>query len=141
MHGKKFLIKEVQYGSDGEYLYLRVDFHPGYEAELNGMEARITAESPDGRRTSRARLVFADGGAKVREQQFAGAAAGLAAPPIECAFARVLEVRLLLAALGLPQGSGVRFQFSLWQGGLPMDAVPQQGWIAMKTTDPAKMGE
>ena len=59
----------------------------------------------------------------------------------ECAFGRVLEVRLLLAALGLSEGSGVRFQFSLWQGGLPMDAVPQQGWIALKTTDPAKIGE
>ena len=62
-------------------------------------------------------------------------------PAIECAFARVLELRLRLAALGLPKGSGVRFQFSLWQGGLPMDAVPQQGWIAMKTTDPAGIGE
>ena len=140
MHGKKFLIKEVQYGSDGLYFYLRVDFHPGYEAELNGMEARITAESPDGQRISRARLVFADGGATVKERELAGTA-GLPSPPIECAFSRVLEVRLLLAALGLPEGSGVRFQFSLWQGGLPMDAVPQQGWIAMKTTDPAKIGE
>jgi hypothetical protein len=46
-----------------------------------------------------------------------------AVQPIECAFSRVLEVRLLLAALGIPEGGGVRFQFSLWQGGLPMDAV------------------
>jgi len=141
MHGKKFLIKEVQYGSDGVNFYLRVDFHPGYEAELTGMEARITAESPDGQRTSRARLVFAEGGATVKEREFAGTAAGLTTQPIECAFARVLEIRLLLAALGLPKGSGVRFQFSLWQGGLPMDAVPQQGWIAMRTTDPARIGE
>ena len=141
MHGKKFLIKEVQYGSDGENFYLRVDFHPGYEAELNGMEARITAESPDGQRTTRARLAFVNGGATIQERVFAGPVTGLAAPPIECAFARVLEVRLLLAALGVPNGSGVRFQFSLWQGGLPMDAVPQQGWIAMKTTDPALIRE
>jgi alpha-amylase/alpha-mannosidase (GH57 family) len=141
MHGKKFLIKEVQYGSDGVNFYLRVDFHPGYEAGLNGMEARITIESPDGKRTSRARLVFADGGVAVKEREFAGTAKSLTAQPIECAFARVLEIRLLLAALGLPKGSGVRFQFSLWQGGLPMDAVPQQGWIAMKTTDPARIGD
>ncbi|HWU41267.1 MAG TPA: hypothetical protein VN203_26740, partial [Candidatus Acidoferrum sp.] len=139
MHGKRFLIKEVQYGSDGDNFYLRVDFHPGYEAELNGMEARITVESPDGQRTSRARLVFVGGGATVKE--FAGLVTGPPVQPFECAFARVLEVRLLLAALGQPKGSGVRFQFSLWQGGLPMDAVPQQGWIAMKTTDPAKIGE
>jgi hypothetical protein len=141
MHGKRFLIKEVQYGSDGVNFYLRLDFHPGYESELNGMEARITAESPDGQRTSRARLVFADGGASVKEHIFADSARGTGEPPIDCAFGRVLEVRLLLAALGLPNGSGVRFQFSLWQGGLPIDAVPQQGWIVMKTTDPARIGE
>jgi hypothetical protein len=140
MHGNRFLIKEVQYGSDGVNFYLRVDFYPGYEAELNGMEARITAESPDGQRTNRARLVFADDGATVKEGIFAGRASG-SAPAIECAFGRVLELRLQLAALDLPKGSGVRFQFSLWQGGLPMDAVPQQGWIAMKTTDPAGIGE
>ena len=140
MHGKKFLIKEVQYGSDGVNFYLRVDFHPGYEAELNGMEARITAESPDGQRTSRARLVFADGEASVKERVFADTAPGHG-PPIECAFGRVLELRLLLAALGLPRGSGMRFQFSLWEGGLPIDAVPQQGWIGMTTTDPTRIGE
>jgi len=139
MHGKKFLIKEVLYGSDGVNFYLRVDFHSGYEAGLKGMEARITAESAEGKGTSRARLVFADGGVTVKE--FAGLVTGPTVQPFECAFARVLEIRLLLAAMGLPEGSGVRFQFSLWQGGLPMDAVPQQGWIAMKTTDPEKIGE
>ena len=51
----------------------------------------------------------------------------------------VLEVRLALSALGLERGSGLKFQFSLWQGGLPMDAAPQQGWLAMRTTDPAEM--
>ena len=40
MHGKKFLVSQVLYGSDGESLYLRVDFRPGAEAGLPGMEAR-----------------------------------------------------------------------------------------------------
>src|SRR5205085_8651308 len=48
MHGKKFLIKEALYGSDGESLYLRLDFHPGHEQELVGMEARITLEPTGG---------------------------------------------------------------------------------------------
>jgi len=47
----------------------------------------------------------------------------------------VLEARLSLAALGVRGGAPVRFQFSLWQGGLPMDAVPQQGWIEMTSGD------
>ena len=41
MHGKKFLVQEVFFGSDGESLFLRVDFHPGHEPELAGMEARF----------------------------------------------------------------------------------------------------
>jgi alpha-amylase/alpha-mannosidase (GH57 family) len=139
MHGKNFLIKEVQFGSDGVNFYLRVDFHPGYEAELAGMEARLTAESTDGKRTSRASLVFSGGGAQIKELELAQPSTAPATQPIECAFSRVLELRALLAALGLPEGSGLRFQFSLWQGGLPMDAVPQKGWIAMATTDPRQM--
>jgi hypothetical protein len=139
MHGKKFVIKEVQYGSDGVSFYLRVDFQPGYEADLNGMEVRLTAESLDGKRTSRAGFVFADGGAQIKEQQFAVPSTVPAINPIECAFSRVLEIRLLLAAMGIAEGSGLRFQFSLWQGGLPMDAVPQQGWISMRTTDPKEL--
>jgi hypothetical protein len=41
--------------------------------------------------------------------------------------------------LAVPEGRGLRFQFSLWQGGLPIDAIPQQGWIQMRTTDPLEM--
>ncbi len=140
MHGKKFLIKEVHYGTDGANLYLRVDFHPGSEHELSGMEARFTAESPDGKRTSRAAILFSEGTASVKDQALAAPPAGGAAPPIDCAFSRVLEVRLSLAALGLAPGSGLKFQFSLWQGGLPIDAVPQQGWLTMRTTDPVDLG-
>jgi hypothetical protein len=53
----------------------------------------------------------------------------------------VLEARIPLAAMGVRNGGGLRFQCSLWQGGLPIDAVPQQGWIEMKTTDPMEMEE
>ena len=35
MHGKKFLIDEVQYGSDGVNLYVRVDFHEEFTTEYN----------------------------------------------------------------------------------------------------------
>jgi len=140
MHGKKFLIKEVQFGTDGGNLYLRVDFHPGYEQELNGMEGRLTVESLDGKWSNRAALLFSEGAARVKEQMLAVAGASGTAGPIECAFARVLETRLSLPALGLAAGNGLKFQFSLWQGGLPMDAVPQQGWLSMRTTDPDEMG-
>jgi len=34
MHGKKFVIREVHFGSDGASFFVRTDFHPGYEQEL-----------------------------------------------------------------------------------------------------------
>jgi hypothetical protein len=67
------------------------------------------------------------------------AAATADGQPVECAFARVLEARISLPAMGVAPGGGLRFQFSLWQSGLPMDAVPQQGWLEMRTTDPVEM--
>jgi hypothetical protein len=99
------------------------------------MEARLTAQSLDGAHTSSVEIGFADGAARVTGMK-------LAAPggqPVECAFGRVLEARISLAAMGVARGSGLRFQFSLWQSGLPLDAVPQQGWLEMKTTDPLEM--
>jgi alpha-amylase/alpha-mannosidase (GH57 family) len=137
MHGKTFLVKEVFFGSDGANFYLRVDFHPGCEAELSGMEARLSAQLLDGARSSSVEIGFANGAARVTGMKLAAAPVG--GKPVECAFARVLEVRISLAAMGVVRGSGLRFQFSLWQSGLPLDAVPQQGWLEMRTTDPLEM--
>ena len=134
MHGKKFLVKEVQFGSDGICFYLRVDFHREAEAELATLELRLTAQTGNGDAESTLAINFAGGGAQATGLH-------LAAPgQIDCAFVHVLEVRMPLAALGVAPGGGVRFLFSLWQGGLPMEAVPQQGWLEMATTNPAEMG-
>ena len=136
MHGKTFLVKEVYFGSDGASFYLRVDFHTGCERELARMEARLTAQTLDGAHTSSVEIGFANGAAQVTGMKLAAAPGG---QPVECAFARVLEARISLESMGVARGGGLRFQFSLWQAGLPLDAVPQQGWLEMQTTDPLEM--
>ena len=136
MHGKTFLVKEVYFGSDGASFYLRVDFHTGCERELARMEARLTAQTLDGAHTSSVEIGFANGAAQITGTKLAAAPGG---QPVECAFARVLEARISLESMGVARGGGLRFQFSLWQSGLPMDAVPQQGWLEMRTTDPLEM--
>ena len=80
---------------------------------------------------------FDYGRANITELKLA-AAPGVSEPAaVEFAFKSVLEARLSLAALGARASAPVRFQFSLWQGGLPMDAVPQQDWIEMPPVDQA----
>ncbi len=137
MHGKKFLVGEVQYGADAANFYLRLDFHRGFEQETAGTEARLKLQSLDASRSSFVTIRFASGGAQASEAVMASP--GIESP-VECAFARVMEARISLAALGLRPGEGLRFAVSLWQGGLPVDAVPQQGWIEMRTTDPEQLG-
>jgi alpha-amylase/alpha-mannosidase (GH57 family) len=137
MHGKKFLVKQVQFGSDGANFYLRLDFHPGVESSLAGMEARVTMQSLDGAEPSYLTFRFSGGAGEVTELNLA--AVGAEPHPVECAFGRILEMRFALAAICVARGRGLRFQLSLWQGGLPVDAVPQQGWLEMRTTDPGEM--
>jgi alpha-amylase/alpha-mannosidase (GH57 family) len=128
MHGKKFLVKEVQYGSDGAHLFVRVDFHQGYEQELLAMEVRFTAIGIDSGRSSELTVAFPLGVAKAEGIESA-----------ECALGRVLEIKIPLGSIGVTAGRGVRFQLSIWESGLPMDAVPQQGLIEMASTDPATL--
>ncbi len=138
MHGQKALVKEAQFGSDGTSLFLRVDFQPEIMADLQGVELRMTAQPLAGASTvateSTLAIAFSGGVARAMELQLAVAGA-----PIECAFCEVLEVRVPLAALAVAAGGGVRFSFSLWRAGLPVEAVPQQGWLEMATTNPAEM--
>jgi alpha-amylase/alpha-mannosidase (GH57 family) len=140
MHGKKFLVREVYYGSDSRNLYLRVDFHRGSEQTIAEMEARLSIAAGDPAQSSQVTVRFDYGRANVTELKLAAAPESDTGAAVEFAFKSVLEARLSLAALGVRGSGPVRFQFSLWQRGLPMDAVPQQGWIEMPGANPADWG-
>ena len=117
MHGKRSPVREVQYGIDGERLFLRIDFHESKEETLGGMELRLKIQGPAGE-MSGSLGAFTPGGSFSMGAAFAGA---------ECAFQHILEASVPLSSA--PPGESIRFQFSLWKDGLPMDAIPQQGWL------------
>jgi alpha-amylase/alpha-mannosidase (GH57 family) len=112
MHGRKLLLRELHYGIDRENFYLRLDLNADSEPEH--MEARLSLRAAASGPVETVTIRFAHGNALVQQ-----------APPglqVECAYTRVLEMKI-----GRP--APVSFQLSVWRGGLPMDAVPQQGWI------------
>jgi alpha-amylase/alpha-mannosidase (GH57 family) len=119
MHGSRVAAREVHFGSDGKSLFLRVDFHSGAEAEIAGMEARLTVQALEGAPPLQSTIRFTSHGAS-------------GDPPIECAFRNVLEVGIPLSNLGASDRSSVRFQISLWKNGLPVDAIPRAGWLEMR---------
>jgi alpha-amylase/alpha-mannosidase (GH57 family) len=135
MHGKKLLVHEVHYGVDDANFYLRLDLHASSDPQVESLEARLTFQAGKDS-TSSIAIGFGHGPAQAREVRLAMPPGS--GEPLACAFGRVLELRVSLAALGVAADGPLNFQMSLWQGGLPMDAVPQQGWIHMATTNPTE---
>jgi alpha-amylase/alpha-mannosidase (GH57 family) len=128
MHGQRSSAREAYYGTDGQRLYLRIDFEESSREALNGVEVRMGAQTPD--RSLNSSLGVFD------SSQDGGFKAGFAFPGAECAFRNILEAGIPLKALGAAPGQPVHFQFSLWKDGLPMVAVPQQGWLELTVEGP-----
>ena len=134
MHGQRRFLRELHYGSDGDSLFLRLDFENARVEELAGVEVRITAaplSQPS--RVSLLRMRCEPGTVTPIETQMAANPESGARQP-EYVFRGILEIGLPLVLLAAPKGHALRFQVSLWQDGLPMDALPQEGWIECETT-------
>jgi hypothetical protein len=138
MHGKRYLIRELHYGSDGQNLYLRVDFEAHQAEGLSGLEARLGIQAgADAALASSVVARFQEGQVTPVQLQFARSRPG-ESWAWELAFQKILEARLSLAALGVRAGQSLRLQISLWREGLPVDAIPQQGWIEISTAEPTE---
>ncbi len=135
MHGKRFLIQELSYGSDGQNLYVRIDFEAAAAPALSGVDAHFTVQpAGDPSQSSFIVLSFRNGSVCAADLRLARQEAAPAA--VEFAFHKVLEARFSLAALAVPSGHALRLQLSLWKEGLPIDAIPQEGWLEISTAEP-----
>ncbi|MCC6860049.1 MAG: glycoside hydrolase [Bryobacterales bacterium] len=113
MHGRRLVVRELHYGSDGANLYLLIEFKPAAAAELPDLEVRV-----------RTALCAPAGGETSTTIRFTRE--GVHAQGAECAWRKVLEARIP-APCDAP-----RFQISVWSGGLPLDALPQDGWLEVQ---------
>jgi alpha-amylase/alpha-mannosidase (GH57 family) len=118
MHGKRFLVKDVHYGSSDSRLFLRFDFAADVEDLLQDLDVRILVKSP--------------GEAALKIKISAGAASLVSGPEgVRCAYQNILELAVPLAG----QAQDVQFQASFWHDGLPVDAVPVQDWLTIPIAD------
>ena len=128
MHGKRFVIRSLHYGSDGCSLFLRIDFDEKVMRSFEGAQVRIQiAPAADPARVTSAVL-------PVRHDHY-GMEDG-----VEFAFRKIFEARIPLSAIGAALRQPVRFQLSLWNNGLPFDALPAQGWLEASTAEPSEWG-
>ncbi len=142
MHGKVFLLESIYAGIDESNVYGRSDFSEklsgSYEIVVN---LESWAESSN--RPRRAlRLSVEVQGARISRVQFLDGLESLAAGQAIVALGDTFEFKLplaLLYATPLAPGSSdsiaaskLRLRFSVWQNGLPLDALPVEGWMELQ---------
>jgi hypothetical protein len=119
MHGKRFVFSHVRFGIDGEKLYLRIDFVPGAEDILKSGEVRCTVRNDGQERRARIRLF--DMRSEVKLEPGGDAMVWAAHSILEMAIPTTKG----------HEGGPFEICISAWKDGLPVDAVPQQGWLTI----------
>jgi hypothetical protein len=154
MHGRSYTLHELHYGFDENNFYLRVQ--PFVEAmeELQECEFRVTLAAEDELRI----VAHVEAGKLTRFEVERDDACLLNLPEgINVAFGRILEVRIpreLIFPTSLPPTSSApsslppssiplssRSSFGLaaaiWEGGLPIDVLPSEGFLEIKLGEDA----
>jgi alpha-amylase/alpha-mannosidase (GH57 family) len=133
MHGQEHVVRGMHYGSDGQRLFLRLDLQQDYAGALAGTEFRIRLES--GARHCEFTLLLASEGAELISGQCAEAAAQ---PRCEIGYRAIFELALDLGSIQADPTAPLGLQLSLWRDGLPIDAVPRQGWVQFTPAEAAE---
>ncbi len=132
MHGGGRYIEALYYGSSDRALFLRLDLneafrklHPEFELRVNvdGEEPRRLHAAIEQGRLARAEFWHAEGAQPVATDD-----------RMQVALERVFELRLDFDLLGLSNPDKAQFQVSLWVNGLPVQAIPHEGWLTIELT-------
>src|SRR6266550_1540477 len=145
MHGKQFLLDSVYAGIDERNVYGRLDFADGKVPDIDfelvvNLESWV-ADSPenDGSRHRRVlRLDVTVQKGQIQDWRVTADENQLLAtsqesnPVATLALAKNFEFKLPLDWLQAESAVQLRLRFSLWRQGLPVDALPLEGWIELQ---------
>ena len=54
---------------------------------------------------------------------------------VEVAFEKIFEVKMAFSILGVAADERISLQVSVWQDGLPLQILPQEGWLPLELTE------
>lgn len=125
MHGDHSPVQALCYGNDATRLYLRLDL----DVESAGIEVHVLF---NGQTQVWSQAMLTETGAELLNIE----RPGRLTVPMQCRYHRVFEAAIDFSGLGLRTGDTARFQVSIWRDGVPIDALPAQGWIELDTNEP-----
>jgi len=149
MHGRSYFLEELHYGADERNFYLRVDPLPGALVRLDQCEFRFTlrgrtkARAADRTRTAPPvprEAPAAEGPQELRiiaeiergvllRLDVEKDGQKLTRPPVAAALDRIFELRISRELLPAGASESLWLNAAIWQGGLPMDLLPAEGFL------------
>ncbi|HLJ25132.1 MAG TPA: glycoside hydrolase family 57 protein [Candidatus Angelobacter sp.] len=138
MHGKLFLLDTGYAGIDHQNLYCRLDFMHNasdWVTEDSRLVVAIKSLSAGGAKPERNfKLEASFSATTVQDWTFSENGGRQKQEEVMVVFRResILECRIPLLALDAKAGALLRLRFSLWRGQLPLDALPQEGYIEVQ---------
>ncbi len=129
MHGREFVAKELHYGSDGSALFLRLMLDQPGRGALAGTEVRLALEGT-GRDMQLVAMLTSEGVVLAENGRTRGT--------VSAAYGQMFELSCDLERNGFATDQPFRLQLSIWRDGLPLDALPAQGWIEFVPAQPSE---
>jgi alpha-amylase/alpha-mannosidase (GH57 family) len=135
MHGVVPIVDALYYGYSDKAVYLRLDLSEAFLHDHPDFEIRVNVDSE-----SRVRLHAAISGGGVKAVEFWKGEESLLVPlgtgdQVQVAFQQVFEVRLDYTILGVAPHERISIQGSTWVNGLPLQVLPQEGWLTLELTE------
>ena len=135
MHGVSQLVEALYYGYSDKAVYLRVDLDETFLHDHPDFEIRVNTDGE-----SRARLHATVGAGGVKAVEFWKGGESLLVPlgtgdQVQVAFQKVFELRLDYSILGVMPHERISLQVAIWLNGLPLQVLPQEGWLALELTE------
>ena len=134
MHGAAQLVEALYYGYCEKAVYLRVDVGESFLSTHPSFEIRVSIDGEN-----RTRLHAAIGGGKVQTVEYWKGGESFLVPlgtgkQVQVAFGRIFELRLDYDILGVAPHERINLQVSIWMNGLPLQVLPQEGWLTLELT-------
>jgi alpha-amylase/alpha-mannosidase (GH57 family) len=129
MHGRQFYLQDLYYGLDATHLYLRVDPIAEMLTELQDCEFVITL-----RAAGELKITVQVAAGKLAQCAVVAQGVGQAHPAghVAAAFDKLLEVAIARELLAVRPAAVLGVSVAIWQGGLPVDLLPADGWAELQ---------
>ncbi len=130
MHAAPPALDMVYYGWGERAFYLRLDLNRESVLSHPEIEIRVVVE---GTQTVHATARISAGKLASTERWLEDALGARQDPDdgISLALDRVLELSADFGVLGFTSGEHLSFQISVWSGAIPLQVVPQDGWLSV----------